>query len=70
MLCCRCLVVCLCAVVSIVALATAPQYGTDSVQSEWMRDWYHYNDWMHYLDNYNTFVTVEQETTGEYDHTA
>ena len=70
MLRCRCLVVCLCAVVSIVALATAPQYGTDSVQSEWMRDWYHYNDWMHYLDNYNTFVTVEQETTGEYDHTA
>ncbi len=45
-----------------------PHYGKDSVSSEWMRDWYHYADWMHYLDNYNTFVTVEQETTGEYNH--
>ncbi len=51
-------------------LHAAPQYGNDSVTSGWINEWYHYNDWIHYLDNYNTFVTVEQETTGEYNHTA
>lgn len=50
--------------------ASAPGYGIDTVIGMWMRDWYHYNDWMHYLDNYCTLVTVEQETTGEYNHTA
>ena len=60
--------ICLFVVFTINLFASAPQYGTDSVKSDWMQNWYHYNDWMHWLDNYNTFVTVEQETTGEYNH--
>ena len=55
---------------SIGYLSAAPHYGNDSVSSDWIQEWYHYNDWMHYLDNHNTFVTIEQETTGEYNHTA
>lgn len=34
--------------------------------SEFFRTWYHNNDLIHYLDNYNNFATVQQETTGDY----
>lgn len=54
------------ALLPLAAKAGNPVYGVDTVSAAYMRQWYHYGDMMHYLDNWNTFVCVEQETTGSF----
>ena len=43
-----------------------PSLGVDSVRSAFFREQYVTTDLGHYLDNYNDYVVVESETTGEW----
>ncbi len=40
--------------------------GTDTVRSEFFRDWYQTTDLGHYLDNLSPYTVYESETTGEW----
>ena len=43
-----------------------PLHGTTINTSDFFNDYYHYDDYYYFLDNYHNFITVEQETTGDY----
>lgn len=45
-------------------LTAAANMGTDSINAEWMREWYQLGDLRHYLDNYCDVTTYQEETTG------
>ena len=45
-------------------LTAAANMGTDSINAEWMREWYQLGDLRHYLDNYCDVTTYQMETTG------
>ncbi len=50
----------------LVAQQSLPEYGVESVDSDFFRDRYHDNDLVHYLDNLDLYVTYQAETTGQF----
>lgn len=65
------LLVCILLACSSLAFAFTPQkwspnFGVDTVSSEWFREWYQWGELRHYLDNNNDFSTYLLETTGEW----
>lgn len=47
-------------------LSAAVNYGTDTVRSEWFREWYQWGSLRHYLDNHCNVSVYQVETTGEW----
>ena len=47
-------------------LFAAANFGRDTVNAEWFREWYQWGELKHFLDNNCDFTVYSSETTGEW----